>query len=292
MEPKNLGAIERPKDERDIQLASVPAFGPIPASYIPDMSWLTRNYQGDTPACGAHAASHFQAILEHELTPGSVPRYTPRFSWIRIKTFDGYPLSAGTDMRSIFKSLTTDGADDFEPLENDVTLPLATYSEVSAITPEMTANAATKTINSYAFGATDFASLCQYINQYKAVLLLIKCDDGFWGTSTPTFTTPTYGHFVCAYGYDADSIRIIDSADPNNAYALKTIHAQFVTPTFFLESGTAIDLPPAVKQALISSTTTPLVPSVQQALTSGQLNLAEQILNDIEATLTLIKQEV
>jgi hypothetical protein len=292
MPPKNLGALERTPDSRDILLGSVQAPVEIPASFIPDMSWLVRNYQGSTPCCGAHASSHFQAILEHALTPGGNPRYTPRFSWIKIKAIDGYPLTAGTDMRSIFKSLTTDGADDFEPLENDVTLPLATYSDASVITPDMVANASAKKIASYGFGNTDFESLCQAIYQNKAVLILIKCDNGFWGTITPTFTTPEYGHFVTGYGYDADFIYIVDSADPNPAFAFKKIAKQYVNSptTFIFEAGTAVDIPPAVKQAL--TTNTPVPTSVTQALSTGQLTLAEQILNDIEAALALIQKEV
>jgi hypothetical protein len=292
MPPKNLGALERKPDPRDILLGSVQAPGAIPASFIPDVSWLVRNYQGQTPCCGAHASSHFQAILEHDLTPAVNERYTPRFSWIKIKAIDGYPLESGTDMRSIFKSLTNDGADDFEPLENDVTLPLTTYSDPSAVTSDMVTNASAKKIGSYGFGNTDFESICQAIYQNKAVLLLVKCDDGFWGTSTPTFTTPEYGHFITAYGYDADFIYIVDSADPNDAFAFKKIAKQYVNSptTFIFEAGTAVDVPPAVKQAL--TTNVPVPASVTQALSTGQLTLAEQILNDIEAALALIQKEI
>ena len=290
MDYTKLGALPRPSDKRDILLGSVQAPASIPASFIPDVSWLVRNYQGQTPTCGAHAFSHFQAILEHALTPTVNQRYTPRFSWIEIKLIDGYPLEDGTDMRSIFKAAQNNGTADFEPLENDIILPIATYSEASAITPDMVTNASSKKISSYAFGNTDFQSLCQYIYQSKAVLLLIKCDDGLWGTTTPTFTTPTYGHFIVAYGYDENFIYIVDSADPSNDFAFKKIAKQYITAEFIIESGTAIDLPPVVQQAL--TTGAPVPASVTQALTSGQVNLAEQILNDIEEALSLIKQEL
>jgi hypothetical protein len=296
-DPTKLGAIERPKDPRDILLGSVQAPATIPYPYIPDISWLVRNYQGQTSFCGEHAGSHFKAILDHsEIMPLAV-RYTPRYGAIKLKTpdspvADGYGPDAGTDMRSIFKWLETLGADTFEPLENDVTLPIATYLQSSVVTPDMDANAATQKIGSYAFGneQLDFESLCQAIYLNDAVLLLIKCDDGFWGTATPTFTTAKYGHFIVAFGYDENSIRIIDSAEPNDAFAIKTIAKEYITPTFFFESGTAVDIPRAVKQALITSTALPI--SVRAALTSGQLSLAAQILNDIEAALALIQKEV
>jgi hypothetical protein len=285
-----LGALERRKDGRDILLGSVQAPAAIPATFIPDISWLKRNFQGETPTCGAHALSHFQAILEHAAAPTISQRYTPRFSWIEIKLIDGFPLEAGTDMRSMFKAAQNNGADDFEPLENDVTLPIETYSAPAIITPDLVANASTKKIGSYAFGKLDFESLCQYIYKNQAVLLLIKCDDGFWGTKTPTFITATYGHFICAFGYDENNVYIIDSADPDDAFAIKAISKQYITPEFFFESGTAVDLPPIVQKALTS--TQPVPTSVQNALSTGQLSLAEQILNDIGAALSLIQKEI
>ena len=293
-DPTKLGALERPKDERDILLGSVQAPAQIPASSIPNISWLERNFQGQTTFCGEHAVSHFKAILDYD--PASlIPHYTPRYGAIKLKTpgspvCDGYAPDAGTDMRSLFRWLETLGTDDFEPLENDVTLPIATYLEASAVTPDIDENAGLKKIASYAFGALDFESLCQAIYQNKAVLLLIKCDDGFWGTKTPTFTTAKYGHFICAFGYDAAGIYVIDSADPDDAFAIKYIEKIYITPEFFFESGTAVDLPPIVKQAL--TTAQPVPASVQKALTSGQISLAEQILNDIEAALSLITKEV
>lgn len=294
-DPTKLGALQRKPDARDILLGAVQAPATIPATFIPDMSWFVRNYQGETTFCGEHAAAHLKAILDHNENPTVNQRYTPRYGAIKLKTpgspvCDGYAPDAGTDMRSLFKWLETLGADDFEPLENDVTLPITTYLEASAVTPDMDANAALKKLGSYAFGNTDFESLTQYVSLKKAALILLKCDDGFWGTATPIFTTPKYGHFVCAYAYDENSLYVIDSADPDDAFMFKKIAKEYVTPEFFFESGTGIDLPPIVKQALTS--VQPVPASVQKALTTGQISLAEQILNDIEAALSLIQKEV
>jgi len=255
MPPKNLGAIIRPKDPRDILLGGVQAPVTIPATYVPDMSWMKRNYQWQTTYCGEHAGAHFKAIKEYN-DSGVVNRFSPRFGAIHIKNpkspvYDGYAPDAGTDMKSIFKWLQKIGADVYEPLENDVTLPINVYLDPAVVTSAETASASQHTITSYAFDALTFDALCQAIYQSKAVLLLIKCDNGFWGTSTPTFTTPMYGHFVCAYGYDQNYLYIVDSADPSDAFAFKKIAKKYVTPTFFFESGTAIDLPPEQVQALI-----------------------------------------
>jgi hypothetical protein len=288
MDYTNLGALPRPVDDRDLLLGSVAAPIEIPATFLPGNTWLQRNYQGQTPYCGPHALSHLKAILERNENPLSAPHYTPRYLWIRVKQIDGQPLEAGTDMRSLFKILQQWGADDYEPLENPVTFPIAEYSELSAITPYMDTNAAPKKISSYAFDALDFASLQQLIYRFKAVLLLIRCDNGFWGTSTPTFTTTPYTHFVVADGYDENNIRVIDSADPDNAFAVKMINKEYVTPRFVIESGTAID--PATANAIKSAIVTDSAAVVQDVAQDTQTPAAEKetILEEIEEVIETI----
>jgi hypothetical protein len=293
--PRNLGAIERPKDPRDILLGSVQAPVQIPTTMNVDLSWLQRNYQGQTPFCGEHAGAHLMAILDHYA--GFTNRYTPRYGTAKLKSpsssvYDGFAIDAGTSMTAIFKWLQKIGADVYEPLENDIQLPLSTYADPSVITADMDASAANHKINSYAFDALTFEDMCQSIYQRKGLLILAKVDNGFWGTDTPIFTSPDDGHFFVGYDFDTTThdIFVLDSADPNDAFSRKRIHASYITPQFFFETGTAIELTPAVKTALTTNATVPV--SVKQALSAGQLNLAEQILNDIEAALSLIKQEV
>lgn len=247
--------------------------------------------------CGEHAGTHFKAILDFVLI-SQKERKNPRYGSIKLKdpkspVYDGYAIDAGTDMRSIFKWLKTVGADDFEPLENDVTLPLPTYCDPSVITPDMDANAADSKISAYAFGATDYDSICQAIYKNKVVLLLIKCDAGFWGTTTPTFTNPLYGHFIVADGYDENGIRIIDSAEPNDSYAVKMVNKQYLTTQFFLEGGTAIDLAPEEVQKLIQSIPTvtndivnaPVAPTVK-------IDLLTQVLAVLKSLASLLLPKV
>lgn len=280
--PSVLGGIPRPHDPRDFPLGAIQAPVAIPDAWLPDYSSLPRHFQGSTPYCGAHASAHLKQVLDCAENSATTPNYTPRYSWIDIKEFDGALLEAGTDMRSIFRSLASAGADDFAPLENDVTLPIGEYSSKDAITPEMTANGSARAIETYAFGATDFESVRQHVYQNKAVLLLIKCDNGFWGTTTPTFTTPLYGHFVCATGFTADAIRVIDSADPNDAFAVKMIGKEYFTPQFIYESGTAMNVPVSVKTVLTHPALTP----------DEKTGIIRTILQDIRAALGLIKQEI
>jgi len=240
----NTGALPRPKDKRDFKLGKIQAPIQIPDTFLPDNSWIQVNYQGQTPMCGEHAGTHLKVILD-SYTDQIHGRKTPRYGAVKLKdpkslTYDGYPIEDGTDMRSIFKWLQVYGADDFEPLGNDVTLPLNVYCSPQFILPEMDANAAQSKIKSYAFiDNPSVDELKQSIYQNKAVLLLIHCDDGFWGTQYPTFNSSKYGHFVVADGYTPNSIRIIDSAD--SRFPIKYIGTQYIG--FIIESGTALDLP-------------------------------------------------
>src|ERR1017187_5585987 len=177
MDWSHIRANERPADERDILLGgAAPVQIPADGMHV-DLSWLKRNFQGKTAFCGEHAGTHLKAILDYNASTynGASTRKTPRYGAIKLKdphspVYDGFAVDAGTDMRSIFKWLQKFGAADFEPLENDVTLPINVYCDPSIVSPTIDANAATSQIGNYGFGTTDFASLCQYAFIKKAVL--------------------------------------------------------------------------------------------------------------------------
>jgi hypothetical protein len=289
MDYAKLGARPRPADKRDILLGAAQAPVAIPATYMPDMSWFKRLYQGETAFCGEHAGAHFQAILEHQTAPQVSQQFSPRYGAIKLKTpsspvYDGFAIEDGTTLTAIFKWLQKVGAADYEPLENDVLLPVQTYCDPSAVTPAMDADAGNNKILSYGFDALTFDALKQAIYQNKAVIVLIKMDNGFFGTINPTFTTPTNGHFVCAYAYDETGIWVVDSADPENEFAFKHIATEYITPEFFFESGAAL-LPAAL--APIVQEAAAIVPEIESApATPAQketlLEQVEGIVQDIE----------
>jgi hypothetical protein len=257
--PRNLGAKERVKQPNERLFGAAPSVE-IPPSSVPSISWLVRNYQGETAFCGQHAGTHFNAILEYVVSQ-VVNRFSPRYGAIKMKTpaspvYDGFPVNDGTTLPAIFKWLSTFGSDSFEPLENNVALPCdanpGDYLDPNALTPAMDSDAANhKITDEVEYDALTYQDLCQSIYQNKAVIILIKVDDGFWGTANPTFTQPLYGHFVTAYGYDETGIWVIDSADPSDQFAFKHIAIEYITPTFFFESGTAVDALP-VEQEIVS----------------------------------------
>lgn len=210
---ETLGGLTQPIDIRDIKLGAVQTPVSIPPSYNQTNAWgLPIEYQGKQPACGAHAGDFLKEILDSYLTPG---HYSPRFTWADIKTFDGYALDAGTDMRSIFKSLQKAGTLDFPLMGNEVGLSLPDYAH-PAITPAMKTNAGGKLISTYAFiDDLTFHGIKQAIYQNKAVLLLIQVGEEFWTAADGTVSWAekdvlplrppkniVSGHFIVAHSYD------------------------------------------------------------------------------------------
>ncbi|HYK01299.1 MAG TPA: hypothetical protein VE974_06055 [Thermoanaerobaculia bacterium] len=244
--PLILGAVERTEDKRDINLGAVQAPVTRPETHFSDVSNLPTYYQSHQPACGAHAGTWFKVRKDSRDTAAPA-NYTPKFTWNDIKTFDGYALEVGTDMRSIFKSLKNTGACDYPLLPNTVEQSVEAYGR-TPLTAEMRQNASTKKIASYAF-LTDlsFDAVCDAVYQNKEVILLIKCDSGFFRNTTPTFSQPLSGHFVVAYDrYDKDYIWVKDSTESDPQFSVKKIHRRYFQPQFIREGGTAINLPPLV----------------------------------------------
>ena len=253
MNSTRLGAQSRPLDNRDIQLGAVQAPVKVPDVFLPDYH-ITRNYQGQTPTCGEHAGSHLKAVQE-TIESGSPRRFSPRYLWMLIKQVDGCALESGTDMRSIFRTLFTKGALPHGLVQDDVNLPLEQYSDRSIETPELDARAHENLIGSYVFfdgPAITFEAVRQAVYVNKVVLLLGLVDEGFWHTQYPTFTSPKYGHFFVADGYNETHLRVLDSAEPEEGKAQKWIRKEDVRYPFFLEAGIAKDLPNWWVQGLTS----------------------------------------
>jgi len=245
-----LGALERKRDNRDIKLEKLNEIGAvyvpveIPDVFLPEYK-IPYYWQRKTPTCGAHAGSYLKTIQEN-IENGLDNKFSPRFLWRMIKNIDGYSLDIGTDMRSIFKALKSNGICDDVLLPNDTTLSLEEYS-TPKLNNEMFDNAQNRIIKSYAF-LTDlsFENIKKSIYQNKAVLLLIKVDEGFFNTDTPIFKEKKSGHFVLAWGYNKDYIYIYDSTDNIQIKKINKIYNNFI-----IEAGTAVDLNNNVIEMLI-----------------------------------------
>lgn len=239
----NLGGIERSKDVRDVSLEKVSDVlgmaNDIPETYTPNLKAIIQNWQKNWPACGSHSGSHVIEAFEY-FESGESVRISPAYIWKRIKQIDGHKPEVGTDMRSILKVLSKWGGCRYDLLPNDYDESLAEYTNPSVITPDIDEDAQPRIIrDDYGFGTDlSFEGIKRAIYNFKAVILLIHCDSGFFNTSKPSFTEKKYGHFVVALGYDKDNIIIIDSTEED--FPIKKINKKYLS--FIREAGTPVDL--------------------------------------------------
>lgn len=251
---KNLGAIIK-RDYRNVthkdrdRLLGTATIRP--KEYEADISWLTRNFQKDIPACSTHAGSHIKAILDN-INDGIKRRLSPMSGWRAIKTLiiDGFPPNQGTNFESVFKMLAKYGMCDWDLLPTDFSLNETTQA-FTPLTQEQLDNAQPKIIASYAITYNPTQDkIRDIIYQDKVAGLLLRFDDSWWhGSRLETNGDLKYGHFVCAYGYNEDYIYIIDSADDN--YPYKKLGKNFNITAI----GSAVDLPDEYVKSLVSRRT-------------------------------------
>lgn len=205
---------------------------------------VTRYYQGGQPACSGHAGAWFKSYLDYLTLRLSIAR-SPRQIYSICKRDDGIPENEGTYLRQIFKTLKSTGVCELSLHPNQIELPKSVYRDPLKISPVAFADAFNNKAGAYAtLNDLSFTGLQDAIFQNSAVILLIYCDDGFFGTTTPTFTTKSYGHFVVACQYDQDNIYVIDSTEKNTSLSLKAINKKYINGTGFIrEGGTAINIP-------------------------------------------------
>lgn len=213
--PFGTGAQPRTPDKRDYNLAYAGAPSTIPLVYMPDYSTLPIKMQGKFGTCGGHAGAALESFMEFK-------DLSPKFLWKDIKQIDGYPLNAGTDMRSIFKALQTKGTCSEDLCPNILDSTIEQYSDPSTITDAMLNDAYPHGITSYAFIENpSFQQIKQQIYQNKVVLARVDCGTGWY---TPSWMEKdilplklgTYdsGHFIVLWGYDQNYIYFRNSWSP------------------------------------------------------------------------------
>lgn len=177
----NLGGQEFKEDGTEYALR-LGAASMIPEVYMPEEFFKRPRvfYQRGIPDCGANAGAFAAAYVDEH--PGQ--EYSPDYQWVDIKGFDGYPLTDGTDMKSIFKSLKN-GSLPYGLMPEKTALPLSQFSSPSRVTPAMKAEAAKHVIGGYGFAPApqDMATLKNLIYTHKVLLSLIRLGDEFWTDS-------------------------------------------------------------------------------------------------------------
>lgn len=239
----NLGGLPNPIDKRDINLGSVQPPTPFPFAFRPDVSIIPKYYQGKQPACSGHAGAWLKSYLDYLSLQMAVPR-SPRQIYAICKRDDGIPEQEGTYLRQIFKTLKNVGVCELSLHPNDIELSKADYKDVSKISTNAFLNAILNKTGAYAnVDDISFGGIKNAIFENQAVVILIYCDDGFFGTTTPTFTEKKYGHFVIGCQYDENNIYVIDSTEKDLSLSLKAIPYTAFTNGFIREAGTTLNIP-------------------------------------------------
>ena len=240
--PLNLGGL-RSTDPRNVPLGAVQAPAPYPATLKPDVSAVPTYYQNGQPACGGHAFAWFKSYLDFLNLQLAIAR-SPRFAYTIAKTLDGLPNVEGTTGEALFKGGKYFGSPDLSLYPNDIHLPKPQYADASQIPQAAKDNALQNKTGAFAVAYNPrLERVKQIVAQNQATILLIWCDDGFFGTTTPTFTYKLYGHFIVAYGYPENGVYIVDSTEPTSAYSYKYIPASAFANGFIREAWTAVDIP-------------------------------------------------
>lgn len=212
----NLGGKDKSVDHNDIMLgAAAPAYT-HPVVLTDKMAWqLNIEYQRDQPACGAHAGAETKAIRKGK-------RMSPRFTWGDIKTFDGYPIEDGTDIRSIFKSITKTGTLDFANYWNEAGLSLPEYAK--APTAQLRALAGKNSGDGYGFiKDLSFDGLKQFITDHGPTIVLLRVGKEWWTDKKGHNSwaekdilplrvpaSVVSGHFIVAHSFDEKYIYFLN----------------------------------------------------------------------------------
>lgn len=245
--PLGFGGLERIVSPRDFELGAYQPPEVIPDVFLPNLGALDVYNQSTYPTCGAHAGAFFDSKLQSD-RQGTVKTLSPKYLWANIKQIDGFPLSDGTDMTSIFKSLVAKGDCDLSLLSNALDTSLESYSKIGNVAPAMLANGAQNLIRNYAFtNNPSFLQLKQAIYRNKAVLALIDIGDGFWLPDWKHVLPIKLGnkvghHFIVLWGYDSTRIWFRNSWSRDWGINGDGYFEQSYVP-HVLEIGTALVLP-------------------------------------------------
>lgn len=220
MKPFGTGANPRKPDTRDFKIDYNGSGTPPPATLMPNYSSLPVKNQGTYGTCGGHAGAALESFLQ-------MLDLSPKFLWKEIKTTDGLPDNAGTDMRYIFQSLQNQGTCHETLCPDTLDANITVYSDASTITQEMLTDAYPYGVSNYAF--TDnptWAQIQSAIADNLVVIALMKCGTGWWTAANGTesyaeadilpLRLGTYdsGHFVVLWGYDEKYIYFRNSWGP------------------------------------------------------------------------------
>jgi hypothetical protein len=299
---KSLGGLPRTPSPTEHKIGTSTAGYTFPGTLMNAQAFgAPIYYQGQRPACGAHAGTWLKTLLDIQGGNTSA-KETPRYTWINIKR-DGSSPSAGTDMASIFNALQVYGGDTFEPLENNVTYDDADYAAVKFLTSSMLQYGKSNLLGTPAY-LTDmsFNGIKQAINDHGAVLLLIQVCARFWTAQngqtswaeadilplgTPSETFPIIdGHFIVAHSYDENYIYFANSFGNTWGREGHGYFGQDYMP-WIIEAGVAANPPLSTPTPVPTPTIVP-TPVIIQELQAQKISLLQQLIQVLTAKLNAL----
>lgn len=234
MEITNFGAIQSPISHQDVLLGSVQVPTPYPSVYLPNYTALAPFYQNGIPGCGGAMGGGAKAASIYNIL-GITDELSWRFVYALAKTIDGFPNEDGTTMRAVFTVLKNFGVPKASLLPNDILLSVPDFRDITRISPECYADAATRKIASYAFLTSitmDSIKAAIYQNEVVAILKRPWIPGKYLD-----------GHFIFLDGFDETRLRYRNSLDVNKDPNAEYWFTKDDVPTF-IEAGTFLDIHP------------------------------------------------
>ena len=190
------GALENPRDERDIPVSAVQAPVKVPSSYMTDISHLPVNNQRATGSCVGQALSKIIEYYEGE--QGKNNDLSARFVYAMSKLIDGYS-GWGTYPRVAATVLRKQGVCSDNFINDDPSVGENKFRTIK-LTGDMLEDALPRTVEGYAFVRPTIEAMKQAI--YQNGLIAVSLRVGDW-SKLPVTHAPGKGlHYVVVYGYE------------------------------------------------------------------------------------------
>lgn len=209
-QPGALGAKPRIVKATDYHPDSFAKAIPTPTTF--STAYPITYMQNQEPSCGEDMGTQYLNVLF-----GCIG--SPMFGWKTLRQIDRLSPTDGSTSSGVALQAQTVGTTDLSLMPDNSTLSNADYASYTGITPEMLAQAKTRTIANYAFiDNPTFQQIKDNIFQHKAVGLRVNCGDGWWingwaENEVCPLKLGTYvdDHFILAIGFDENYIYFSNS---------------------------------------------------------------------------------
>ena len=208
-EEHGIGALENPRDPRDVQVASFQPQNELPEKHITDISMIPRYDQKKNGSCVGHAIALALAYYEYK-EHGTFTEPSPRFIYGLAKKIDGL-ASEGTYPRVGGLVVKNNGCATVKTLPNASELPHSDYITFE-MTDSLVRDAYPRKIGGFAFASENIVDLKNAIINNGVVCVSLKV--GKW-SKLPVKSGDNGRHYILVYGYNNDRFYFANSWGKN-----------------------------------------------------------------------------